>query len=481
MRRVTLIDAMADPNLFAPWFRDPASWSAWRAFLSALFALPMPDEQLAIYNRCTGRAEPPTAPAAEGWLVCGRRAGKSFILALIAVFLATFYDYRRYLAPGERGTVIVIATNTRQARVIFRYVRALLTGVPMLKRMIERETADTFDLTDGVTIEVGTTSFKTVRGYTIVAALCDELAFWPTDDSAEPDYEVLNALRPGMVTIPNAMLLCASSPYARRGALWDAHRRHFGKDDDPILVWHADTRTMNPTVPQRVIDEATERDPAWAAAEYGAQFRSDVESFVSREAVEACVVARRARAPAVVRAQIPRLCRSERRQRRQHARSRSRTGEGRRHDCDDAVRERRPPFSPEDVVAEFAALLKSYRIAASPVTGTPASGRASSSASTASPTSSPTRPKSELFRDLLPRSTHGRIVLPRHDRLLEPASRSRAHRLSRRPRHDRSSAERARRHRQRGGGHGGGRPHRVQHELGRVGLRGKSKSIFRRD
>ena len=289
MRRVTLIDAMADPNLFAPWFRDPASWSAWRAFLSALFALPMPDEQLAIYNRCTGRAEPPTAPAAEGWLVCGRRAGKSFILALIAVFLATFYDYRRYLAPGERGTVIVIATNTRQARVIFRYVRALLTGVPMLKRMIERETADTFDLTNGVTIEVGTTSFKTVRGYTIVAALCDELAFWPTDDSAEPDYEVLNALRPGMVTIPNAMLLCASSPYARRGALWDAHRRHFGKDGDPILVWHADTRTMNPTVPQRVIDEATERDPAWAAAEYGAQFRSDVESFVSREAVEACV------------------------------------------------------------------------------------------------------------------------------------------------------------------------------------------------
>ena len=289
MRRVTLIDAMADPNLFAPWFRDPASWSAWRAFLSALFALPMPDEQLAIYNRCTGRAEPPTAPAAEGWLVCGRRAGKSFILALIAVFLATFYDYRRYLAPGERGSVIVIATNTRQARVIFRYIRALLTGVPMLKRMIERETADTFDLTDGVTIEVGTTSFKTVRGYTIVAALCDELAFWPTDDSAEPDYEVLNALRPGMVTIPNAMLLCASSPYARRGALWDAHRRHFGKDDDPILVWHADTRTMNPTVPQRVIDEAMERDPAWAAAEYGAQFRSDIESFVSREAVEACV------------------------------------------------------------------------------------------------------------------------------------------------------------------------------------------------
>ena len=393
MRRVTLIDAMADPNLFAPWFRDPASWSAWRAFLSALFALPMPDEQLAIYNRCTGRAEPPTAPAAEGWLVCGRRAGKSFILALIAVFLATFYDYRRYLAPGERGTVIVIATNTRQARVIFRYVRALLTGVPMLKRMIERETADTFDLTDGVTIEVGTTSFKTVRGYTIVAALCDELAFWPTDDSAEPDYEVLNALRPGMVTIPNAMLLCASSPYARRGALWDAHRRHFGKDDDPVLVWHADTRTMNPTVPQRVIDEATERDPAWAAAEYGAQFRSDVQSFVSREAVEACV------------ALGVRDCRRCRRS-------------GRGDTILDAIRERRPPFSPEAVVADFAGLLKSYRITT--IAGDRYAGewpreRLREHGITYDPAD---KPKSDLYRDLLPAINSRTVDLLDSDRLL---------------------------------------------------------------
>ena len=58
MRRVTLIDAMADSNLFAPWFRDPASWSAWRAFLSALFALPMTDEQLAKAKGIVARGVP---------------------------------------------------------------------------------------------------------------------------------------------------------------------------------------------------------------------------------------------------------------------------------------------------------------------------------------------------------------------------------------------------------------------------------------
>jgi hypothetical protein len=94
-----------------------------------------------------------------------------------------------------------------------------------------------------------------------VPPFCDELAFWPTENSTDPDYEILDALRPG-ATINGAMLLCASSPYSRRGALWDAHRRHYGRDDDPILVWQAPTREMNPTVPQRVIDDAAERDPA---------------------------------------------------------------------------------------------------------------------------------------------------------------------------------------------------------------------------
>jgi hypothetical protein len=156
--RITILDAVDDANLFAPWFREQATWAAWRAFLAALFALKMSSEQLAIYQHCTGRSAPPTQPATEAWLVCGRRGGKSFILALCAVFLTCFFDYRRYLAPGERGTVLIIATNSKQAHVIFRYVRALLTHIPMLAKLLERETADAFDLSNGTTIEVAAPS-----------------------------------------------------------------------------------------------------------------------------------------------------------------------------------------------------------------------------------------------------------------------------------------------------------------------------------
>jgi hypothetical protein len=416
MKRVTILDAITDPHLFAGWFKDEATWRAWQAFLGALFALPMTPEQLAVYQRCTGRTEPPARPASEGWLVCGRRAGKSFILAVIAVFLACFHDWRQYLAPGERATVMVIATDRRQARVIFRYIGALLSDVPMLARMIERETAEAFDLADSVTIEVQTASYRSTRGYTIVAALCDELAFWPTDTASDPDFEVIAALRPGMATIPGAMLLCASSPYARRGALWDVHRRHHGKDASPILVWQADTRTMNPTVPQRVIDEATERDPAGAAAEYGAQFRSDIESFIAREAVEACVVLGvRERAPDPGTSYWAFVDPSG------GSVDSMTMAIGHRHDdlsIIDATRERKPPFSPENVVAEFAALLKTYRI--SKVTGDRYGGEwpRERFREHGIMYEAAGKPKSDLYQVMLPAINSCQIELPDDARLV---------------------------------------------------------------
>jgi hypothetical protein len=84
--RLTIIDACDDPDPFARWFNDRATWQVWFAFLAALFALPLSPEQEAIHQRCTGR---------------GRRAGKSFVLALCAVFLAGFHDYKAHSPPAS--------------------------------------------------------------------------------------------------------------------------------------------------------------------------------------------------------------------------------------------------------------------------------------------------------------------------------------------------------------------------------------------
>ena len=362
----SIIDAIHSPALFQPWFRDPITWSAWLTFLRALFALEMDDADLATYSECTGRPTPPTAPAKEAWLVVGRRGGKSEILATIAVFLAAFIDWTPFLVPGESALVQVIATDRRQARVIYRYARAMLTNVPALKPLVASDSGDIIELTNGISIEITTCSFRAVRGYTVVAALLDEIAFWRNDEtSANPDSEVLAALRPAMATIPNALLLAASSPYAKRGALYRAHREHYGKDGDPILVWQAPTKRMNPSLPLSVIEEAYERDPESASAEYGATFRSDIESFVSRETIDAVTMLGRHELPPLSDASYNAFVDPSG----GSADSMTLAISHLENETAvlDAVRETRPPFSPEAVVTDFAALLKQYDV--STVTG----------------------------------------------------------------------------------------------------------------
>ena len=276
-RAFSILDAISDQRLFGKAFRDLKTWRAWLVFLTGLFALPMSEAEAGVWHECTGRESVPQKPFTEAWLVCGRRSGKSFVMALIAVFLACFRDYRPFLGPGEKATVMVIAADKKQARVVIRFIRGLLSA-PVLAKRVVNDVADAIELQGDVVLEVITASHA-VRGYSVAAALVDELAFFPADDASTSGAEIIAAIRPAMATIPGSLLVCASSPYSRRGPLWDAFRRHYGRDDAPVLVWRAPTMTMNPAVPQSVIDEAYEADPASAAAEFGAEFRTDVETL----------------------------------------------------------------------------------------------------------------------------------------------------------------------------------------------------------
>src|SRR5690349_14380077 len=148
---------MSDRKLFGSWFGG-ASWERWRIFLAALFGLglSMSDEQLEVYQRHTGRTAAPTAAFREAWVIAGRRAGKSRIAALVAVFLATMKDWSANLAPGETPTIMVLAADKRQARVIFKYAKALFVNVPMLRPLLEKgaATRESLSLSNGVVIEI---------------------------------------------------------------------------------------------------------------------------------------------------------------------------------------------------------------------------------------------------------------------------------------------------------------------------------------
>ncbi len=355
---VTILDTLP---LWGDRFTGP-SRAAWRAVLALMFGLPVDDDQRVLLQRCTGRAlDGPQPPAREAWLIVGRRGGKSEIAALIAVYLACFRTYA--LKPGERGTLMILAADRRQARVVKGYVSGLLTSVPMIAALVANETKESIELSNGITIEIQTASFRSVRGYTVVGAIADEVAFWQNDDSANPDAEILAALRPAMATVPGALFVAISSPYARRGELYRVHREHFGKDGDPLLVVQADTRTFNPTVPQSVIDAEYESDPARASAEYGAQFRSDVESLITSDALAACVVLGRyeqPRLPGTSYRVFLDFAGGSGQDSATLAIAHTEVRDGLEVFVLDAIREVRPPFSPDRVCVEFADTLRSY-------------------------------------------------------------------------------------------------------------------------
>jgi hypothetical protein len=413
----TIFDVVKNKSLWAPWFRDPATWRVWFVFLRVLFGLPLEAGDVEVFRECTGRSDIPTAGFFEAWLICGRRSGKSFILALIAVFLAVFRDWSQFLIPGERGVIKIIATDRRQARVIHRYCRALLQEVEALAELVQADNDDEIVLTNGIVIEIQTASFRTVRGYTVIAALLDELAFWRSDDlAANPDSEIIAALRPAMATVRGGMLLVASSPYARRGELYRAYRRHHGKDGAPVLCWRAATRTMNPTVPQSVIDEALEDDSANAAAEYLAEFRTDIETFISREALEAVVIPGRVELPRVTGVNYAAFCDPSGGSGDSFtiaiAHAEGQTG------VLDYVCEVRPPLDPGAVIGEFAKILRDYglsEISGDRYGGQFAPERFREHGIVYNPSE---RPKSDIYKELLPLINSRKIELLDHPRLL---------------------------------------------------------------
>ncbi|MBO0738353.1 MAG: hypothetical protein J2P48_17565, partial [Alphaproteobacteria bacterium] len=206
-------------------------------------------------------------------------------------------------------------------------------------------------------------SYRAVRSRTVLAALCDEIAFWHSEESsANPDREIISALEPAMATIPNALLLGSSSPYSRRGVLWDYYDRWFGRPGGP-LVWQAATRWMNPTVPQSFLAEQYELDPLSAAAEYGAEFRSDVDAFVTREALDEVISKGCHEIPpahgVAYKGFVDPSGGSADSMTLAIGHVDRKTGRA----VLDLLRERRPPFSPEAVVEEFVRTLHSYRIA----------------------------------------------------------------------------------------------------------------------
>jgi hypothetical protein len=282
----TLRHALFDPNLLdlgAP------SWAAWRPLLLSIMGEPLLPDELELFRRLTGRTIAPERRVDEAWIVAGRRAGKTRTMAALATYIAGLCSHHHHLAKGQRGYVLIVAPDLKQAGELIGYCRGIFES-PLLKQLVARQTAEEIELKNNIVIRTQTPNFRRIRGFSAVAVILDEVAFWLSEESAQPDVEVLNAVRPCLATA-GGPLVAISSPHARKGILWEAFSRDYGPDGDPdILVAQGSTLDFNldrhangKLKLQAWADRLYERDPIAAAAEAGGQFRSDLEQFVSVE------------------------------------------------------------------------------------------------------------------------------------------------------------------------------------------------------
>jgi hypothetical protein len=246
-------------------------------------------------------------------------------------------------------------------RTLFSYAKAPFEMIPILKQSVLTQTAETLRLNSGVVLAAYPCRPAAVRGLRAQVVIADELAFFRSTENLPQDVEMLRALRPTLATT-NGKLIILSSPYGQAVALWDLHRKHFGREESSVLVWQASAPEMNPTLSTDYLARMEQDDPESYRSEVLGQFRAGLSTFLDPDAIAACVddgIQERAplqtsRRPLYVAFADP----SGGRHDRFAVAIAHRDGEL----CVlDAIRAWTPPFNPSGVLAEAAELLKAYR------------------------------------------------------------------------------------------------------------------------
>jgi len=293
---MNVIEAIRDEHLFRPFLVDLESWRNWLLALRALYGIKINATPYTkdLIQKCTGRAldKLPKDGFSTALLLVGRRGGKSRISGLVAAYEACLSGREKKLAKGEWGLVSVVSPTRFQSQIIKRYIRAAFE-TDLLQQEIVDDGNDGFELSNGVRIQILTGDFKSVRGFTQLCVIVDEICFMGLTEESKVrnDSELIQAIRPALITT-RGKLIAISTKYSPKGWAYRTWKNNFD-DNGRILVWDAISKQMNPTLSDEVIAEAMAEDPVAARTEFLNQWREDVGAYLPREAIEAVVVKNR--------------------------------------------------------------------------------------------------------------------------------------------------------------------------------------------
>jgi len=289
---VNIIDFIRDRNLIGQKLSI-----AQTAALKAFYGLELNRRELEVYKRCTGLEEYHARAYPEVDFICGRRSGKTDRLASNIVLFEVFEGgHEKRLNLGERGMLIVLSVNQRQAQIVLNYIKGKVDASPILRSMVADVYNEEIRFKNGLSVASYPCSFRGLRGYSVPVCVIDELAFFKVQ-GVNVDREVLEAVRPAQATFPGAKLVKISSPYAKQGELWRDFASYYGKNQSQVLIWKAPSKVMNPTISDSFLRREKRRDPDAYRREYEAEFSDSISDFIPADAIDSCVVVGRRGVP----------------------------------------------------------------------------------------------------------------------------------------------------------------------------------------
>lgn len=205
--------------------------------------------------------------------VCGRRAGKSYVMVALRLVHGMLVRDVPKLPPGIKAVSMIIAPRSNMRDEVFAYALGAVESKPELRAMLGSTKAETFTLRrpDGklVTFECGvaTAGGTAARGRWFLDFALDECAFFRDNTFKVNDEELYKAGR--SVLLPGGQILITSTPWAETGLLY----RMWKTRPDNAHVAHAPTLVMNDNhITREIVEEAEAEDPDAAAREFGARF-----------------------------------------------------------------------------------------------------------------------------------------------------------------------------------------------------------------
>lgn len=250
-------------------------------------------------------------------LVLGRRGSKTILASVI-----TAYEIYKLLVIGggdphqfyglpydDEIAIINVALSQEQAGRLFGQVQARIRNSPFFKGRIAKETTkeirfytdmdlkkknkggSILSVPGSILMLCGHSNPDTLRGYSTILILFDELAFY--DDSGKVTGQVFyNALKPSLAKFEqfgDGRLVEISSPNSMSGIFYNIFMD--SKKEDNILAFQLPTWASNPDITYDSLRVDRERNPEMFSIEYGAQWSktSTMGPFFPEGLIERCI------------------------------------------------------------------------------------------------------------------------------------------------------------------------------------------------